>query len=112
MAQPTEEEVRQWLAHCPSWCEEVQCHSELPADRRHQSAPLSIPVVLLAAVGAIGVEIRKLAIAAELDIALFQRHPDDYVWLSLGTDDRTLEVSLESAAQLQLVMARVLGWTS
>ena len=107
----SDDEIEAWLADCPFWCEGIQCKSPLPADRHHQSAASKFPAVAFSTVyDELQGELRELVGSTDVDLVVNQRHPGDYLWVSVGTEDRAIEISLESARRLHQKLGSLLAF--
>ena len=96
-----------WLLEdCPPWCVAEHEASDHPHDRSHQSAIVTIPVVLREQILR-GGRLTNLERGADFDIARFRPIGTPMEWVFVGDDEHRLELSVESAARLVAALAAV-----
>lgn len=95
---------------CPTWCD--RAHLDDPnMDPVHQRLLETVPVVMVNRhLDARGELVRRIE-AAEFEVATYQYIDIDEVWILIadgGRQQQRIEVSVESARRLQLVLERLL----
>lgn len=96
-----------WLSEpCPAWCSGDHRNQEHPADRRHESAYLVIPIIQPLDGGTAAGDAVE---ADELNIVAVRRVGARETWVALASESQALEVSAESASRLHDTLGTLLS---
>lgn len=101
-----------WLVEpCPQWCSVNHNEQTLAPDRRHESHVMVVSAVSRhrrrSADGTIG----HVVVAEELDVLLFRdigEGTSSETWLGIASNADSIELTLESAQRLVVVLGQIL----
>lgn len=95
---------------CPSWCEGFFCtNRELPPDRMHRSSVAEVAGVMRSRwLDAENGRVVRSAEPITLNVLATQYAGERRVWIVISTEDRALEISVETARELHAELGELL----